>query len=179
MSTKQELLDQIEVLKKKVNELDNPEFSIIEDWMKKGIKYFILDFDNDGDVEEYEFSSRHFNCRDELDNIDKSLINFGLAFETQEDARDFRYWLEMRNKLAKLAKFLNKSEKIDWNNEHQTKYVISFVSSGAARYGFNLSRAVIARSPFEIYCLDPSFLAKAIEQFGEKELIDFYTNYNL
>ena len=174
MSTKQELLDQIEILKKKVNELDNPEFSIVEDWMKPGEDGYVIDFESDGDITDIPLGS--YSKSEKLDGVDESLINFGLLFETQEEARDFRYWLQTRNYLAKLAKFLNKGQEIDWDNHNQSKYNIHY---NIKRKEFNQIPWFETKSPFEVYCLDENFLQKAIELMGEKTLIDFYTDYNV
>lgn len=104
-------------------------------------------------------------CRDT--DVDDYRISIGNCFKTEEEAEKQKRVLINTQKLKDLADALNGSVKINWKDRHQEKYSI-ILNAEQLSTGINY----FCRLQGAVYCLDKNFLAKAIEEIGEKELIE-------
>ena len=92
-------------------------------------------------------------------------------FKTQEEAQTHLDNINTYYELMDLAEELNDGEKINWEDEDQEKFYITF--------NFILNNIVQDYSRYikrigSIYCLDEDFLEKAKERIGEERLIKLF-----
>lgn len=99
-------------------------------------------------------------------NMDKYKISIGNCFRTEEEAEKHKRILINTQKLKDLAERLNNGQDIDWGNSCQLKYFIKLSN------GLCLDGKWVVRHQGTIYCLNKSFLTKAIEEIGEEALIE-------
>lgn len=89
------------------------------------------------------------------------------CFKTQEEAKQEAEKILIRRQLEDIAKRLNKTEKIDWNDNNQPKYFFYFAFSSDEIVNFyhlrNKEQGVVC-------CLDKNFLNVAVEEIGEERL---------
>lgn len=164
---KQQILEQIDELKQKIEELEkevnSPEFEGI----KKNIRfradysmpYFFIN--NEGMV------SRGIEQHRPLDDF---RYNSGNYFETEEQAKDFKENILTKQALKDLALELNEGVEIDWENYAQSKFNIYYNG-----YHFSnelkLDSADCYTEIGQVYCLNTDFLTIAKDRIGEEKLI--------
>ena len=160
---KQQILEQIDELKQKIEKLEkevnSPEFEGIKKGVRQkpeyGEKYYYLD---DGGGINYAYWSN--------DNIDLFRFNTGNCFKTEQEAEDYKENLLTKQALKDLALELNNGVEIDWENENQKKYCLEcdwYSLDDNVTYSYiNLS---------QVYCLNENFLTIAKYRIGEEKLI--------
>lgn len=90
------------------------------------------------------------------------------CFKTEQEAQEHLENLKTKGELRLLAEELNEDEVIDWNDDDQDKYFI--------QYDFHLKMLMReyncdVQNQGTIYCLNETFLDKAINHIGEERLI--------
>lgn len=91
------------------------------------------------------------------------------CFQTREQAEQEAEKILVRRQLEDIAKRLNKGQEIDWNDENQYKWYITYNTLfGFATYSIaeNTTQGVV-------YCLDKNFLNTAIKEIREGRLIKY------
>ena len=92
-------------------------------------------------------------------------------FRTQAEAEKALNKIIIYNQLKDLAERLNDGETINWNDSNQRKWRICFdTSAKKLDYEYNLTYKCLA----EIYCLDPDFLDRALDEIGEEDLMKLF-----
>lgn len=162
---KQELIEQIDELKQRIEvlekEVNSPEFEEI----KKGVrqmpemnkKYFYIDGSGCIVSEIWTNSSP-----------DLFRFNTGNCFKTEQEAEDYKENLLTKQVLKDLALELNNEVEIDWNNDGQYKYYLAYSQKDNK---FFLSCATTYQVLEQVYCLDETFLNIAKDRVGEEKLI--------
>lgn len=89
------------------------------------------------------------------------------CFRTRGQAEAEAEKILVRRMLEDIARRLNKTEKIDWNNEDQCKYFIHF---SYWQDKIQLNSSWKSKLSLGIYCLDKSFLDVALEEIGRERL---------
>ena len=97
---------------------------------------------------------------------DNYRISTGNCFATKEEAEKHKTILINTQKLKDLAERLNNGKEINWNNDCSKYYI--YLEKGKLHCNW------IIRIQIQgiVYCLDESFLDKAIEEIGEESLIE-------
>ena len=95
----------------------------------------------------------------------------GNYFKTEEQAEKMLEKIKIYVKLKRLAEKLNNGQKIDWNNNEQKKYYISFFEGNKKLYSTYMYNT---KDIGQIYCLDKDFLEKAKQEIGEKNLLKLF-----
>ena len=166
---KKELQNKIEDLEKqfkeKITELKNQFNSIEFEGVKKGVRempeyqeiyYF---FNSDGKIIRtywYETESDIFR------------FNIGNCFKTEQEAEEYKENLLTKQALKDLALELNNGVEIDWSDENQNKYVITFYNDLKM---LNCYKNSFNKDLGQIYCLDYQFLTIATVRIGKEKLI--------
>ena len=91
------------------------------------------------------------------------------CFKTREEAQVEAEKILVRRMLEDIARRLNKGQEIDWSDENQYKWYITYNTLfGFATYSIseNTTQGVV-------YCLDKNFLNAAIKEIGEGRLIKY------
>lgn len=127
-------------------------------------KYYTVCADGSIDYTNYDF-----------DNADKRFMAIGNCFQTEEQAEFMVEKLKVIHELEKFA-FENNEEEIDWNNENQEKYIITF-NHITQDFGINLWR-VSRSNPFNVYFTSEELAKKAIETIGEERIKKYYFGVN-
>lgn len=149
--------------------LENAENVCADDWEvveekkwgpKKGAVYWYIN--PDGGIDYYSY---------ENDETDKNFIAIGNCFQTEKQAEFMVEKLKVIHELEKFA-YENNSEEIDWNNENQEKYIITF-NHITQDCGINLWR-VSRSNPFNVYFTSEEIARKAIETIGEERIKRYY-----
>ena len=96
--------------------------------------------------------------------------SFCNCFKTREQAETEADKIFVRRQLEDIAKRLNKGEKIDWNDNNQFKYSISFDFHTNKITSY---RCFQQKEQGVIYCLDKNFLDIAKREIGEDRLIKY------
>lgn len=99
---------------------------------------------------------------------DERRYNFYNCFKTQEEAKQEADKIFVRRQLEDIAKRLNKGEKIDWDNNEQSKYCIGLHCNNPVIY-FVFTR----KNQGTVYCLSSNFLDVAKREIGEDRLIKY------
>ena len=147
----EELGKEIEKLKSQSGERCRADFGC-EYWYIDDGGDIISDDDNDWGCDEHRF-------------------NIGNYFKTEEEALKYVDKILIYNKLKDLAERLNDGETINWNDSNQQKWRIYFdTSAKRLDYEYNLTYKCLA----EIYCLNPDFLDRALEEIGEEDLMKLF-----
>ena len=165
---KQQILEQINELKQKIEELEkevnSPEFEGIKKGVRQkpedGEEYFFVD----------SFGEIYHNdwCDDYRDLF---RFNTGNCFKTEQEAEDYKENLLTKQALKDLALELNNGVEIDWVNETQKKY--SFIySHNKNKLYYTPNEAWQELGP--IYSLDYKFLEIAKDRLGEEKLIKLF-----
>ena len=91
------------------------------------------------------------------------------CFKTREEAQVEAEKILVRRMLEDIARRLNKGQEIDWSDENQYKWYITYNTLfGFATYSIseNTTQGVV-------YCLDKNFLNAAIKEIGEGRLVKY------
>lgn len=123
-------------------------------------KYYIICSDGSIDYNNYD-----------CDYADKRIMNIGNCFQTEEQAEFMVEKLKVIHELEKFA-FDNNEKEIDWNNENQEKYIITFnhITQDCGICLWRVSRS----NPFNIYFTSEEIAEKAIEAIGEDRIKKYY-----
>ena len=162
---KQQILEQIDELKQKIEELKkkvtSPEFEGVKKGVRQkpecGVVYFYLKHDG-------YIGSTHWGIED----TDLFRFNTGNCFKTEQEAKDYKENLLTKQALKDLALELNNGVEIDWDDFYQEKYRIFSVG------GFtDLEYEYVGQTTDtgQVYCLNENFLTIAKDRIGEEKLI--------
>lgn len=164
---KQQILEQIDELKQKIEELEKEVKSSEFEEIKKGVRwkpeyyqnYFYID--DCGKLESESYMDY---------DADLFRFNTGNCFKTEEEAEEYRENLLTKQALKDLALELNNGVKIDWENYAQSKFSIYY---NDVRFGqeLKLDSADCYMEIGQIYCLNNDFLTIAKDRIGEEKLI--------
>ena len=123
-------------------------------------KYYIICSDGSIDYNNYDF-----------DNADKNFIAIGNCFQTKDQAEFMAEKLKVIHELEKFA-YENNEKEIDWNNEDQEKYIITFnhITQDCGIILWRVSRS----NPFNVYFTSEELAKKAIETIGEDRIKKYY-----
>ena len=91
------------------------------------------------------------------------------CFKSEKQAEQEVEKILVRRMLEDIAKRLNKGQELDWNDENQYKWYITYNTLfGFATYSIaeNTTQGVV-------YCLDKNFLNTVIKEIGEGRLIKY------
>lgn len=94
--------------------------------------------------------------------------NLGFAFKTKEEAEFRKEQLLVENELRRFA--AENNEEIDWNDENQPKYYISY-------HSISNTVSIDAKSTFksnDVYFTSAEIAQKAIDTIGEDRIKKFY-----
>lgn len=161
---KQQIIEQIDELKQKIEELEkevnSPEFEGIKKGVrqmpKKGEVYYFVDSAG------YVSHTYWAGGEDDLFRF-----NTGNCFITEQEAIDFKENLLTKQQLKDLALELNNGVKIDWKSEKQDKYYL-YLDYQTNTLSMNW---VYSEQDNNIYSLNAEFLIIAKERIGEEKLI--------
>lgn len=92
------------------------------------------------------------------------------CFRTKEQAKLEAEKILVRRQLEDIAKRLNKGVKIDWHNQTQIKYGISYNTDTNVIETYFAS---FNKSMGSTYCLDVNFKDIAIKEIGEERLLSY------
>lgn len=101
------------------------------------------------------------------DSSDDYAYKTNNCFKTEKEAKQHLNNIETEIELRQLAEELNDDEKIDWENENQSKYYLTYDYLENTIYQQWEDTNKTAKN---IYCLDEKFKDKAIEEIGEEKL---------
>lgn len=162
---KQQILEQIDELKQKIEELEkevnSPEFDEVKKGVRQkpecGVVYFYLKHDG-------YIGSTHWGIED----TDLFRFNTGNCFKTEQETKDFKENLLTKQALKDLALELNNGVEIDWDYYYQLKYYILY-NNKFKTLSIDFDRNHQCSS--KIYCINPNFLDIAKDRIGEEKLI--------
>ena len=105
------------------------------------------------------------------EDFDHTKISIGNCFQTEEQAEFMAEKLKVIHELEKFA-FENNEKEIDWNNEDQEKYIITFnhITQDCGIILWRVSRS----NPFNVYFTSEELAKKAIETIGEDRIKKYY-----
>lgn len=154
---KQEILNEINKTKEHLANMEKmlKEYEY-ERWKpKEGEKYYAINRYLEATTDEW-FDTSHNN----------EMFNLYNVFRTREQAEQEAEKILVRRQLEDIARGLNKGNKIDWYDENQFKWYISYNNfCGIKTYSVSENR-----TQGTIYCLDEKFLDVAIQEIGEERL---------
>ena len=161
---KQQILEQIDELKEKIEELENQVNSLKFEGIKKGVRqkpedgeeYFFID----------SFGEIYHNDSDD-DYHDLFRYNTGNCFKTEQEAEYYKENLLTKQALKDLALELNNGIEIDWKSEKQDKYYL-YLDYQTNTLSMNW---VYTEQENTTYCLNAEFLVIAKDRIGEEKLI--------
>lgn len=164
---KQQILEQIDELKQKIEELEKEVNSPDFDEVKKGVRqkpkvgerYFYVD--SCGSID-YEFWQET--------ETDLFRFNTGNCFKTEQEAEDYKENLLTKQALKDLALELNNGVEIDWNDYSVTKYYIYFKESQDLLFYDGRDCCDYLKN-LNVYCLNSDFFKIAKDRIGEEKLI--------
>lgn len=163
---KEEILKEIEKTKQNLASLeqmleDTEWRERVERWKSRtsGCYYFVTDnltiakenFEECGDYDTCKYNA--YNC-----------------FQTREQAEAEAKKILIRRQLEDIARRLNKGVKIDWHNQTQIKYGISYNTDTNVIETYFAS---FNKSMGSTYCLDVNFKDIAIKEIGEERLLSY------
>ena len=110
------------------------------------------------------------NLSDYSDDFDRFNKETGNYFKTKEEAEEYLEDLKIKTEIKNIAKELNGDKKIDWNDEDQTKYYLTYshVFSSVAN-----SREYLHQQEGTTYCLHWNFMNICIERIGYERLENY------
>ena len=161
---KQQIIEQIDELKQKIEILENQVNSLEFEGIKKGVRK------KPEDGEKYFFvNSRGYIDYKFCEEIETDLFRFntGNCFKTEQEAEDCKENLLTKQALKDLALELNNGVEIDWKSHKQEKYYIYF---DYGKMGLNQYYSYMAQQAC-INCLNENFLTIAKDRIGEEKLI--------
>ena len=91
------------------------------------------------------------------------------CFKTREEAQAEAEKILVRRQLEDIARRLNKGQEIDWSDENQYKWYITYNTI----FGFTTYSVCENTTQGVVYCLDKNFLNTAIKEIGEGRLIKY------
>lgn len=160
---REEILSEIEKAKEHLANMEKMlEECEYERWKPKdNEKYWYLD--SYGSVNYTLFMSK-------IENDTTRFKNYN-CFPTREQAEQEVENILVRRQLEDIARRLNKSKEIDWNNFNQNKYFISFncATQLIERDVYNLKNKVQG----VVYCLSDDFVSVAIQEIGVERLLTY------
>lgn len=92
------------------------------------------------------------------------------CFQTREQAEQDAEKILVRRQLEDIARRLNKSKEIDWNNFAQDKYFLGIDYNKYLAMSVGLSCCNNIRTQGTVYCLNRNFKDVAIQEIGEERL---------
>lgn len=164
---KQEIIEQIEELKQKIEVIENnvtsPKFEDTKKYARKRPKYgesyhVLTDF---GKVIETIWYN--------LIEADFFRFKIGNCFKTEQEAKDYKENTITKRELRDLALELNRGVKIDWKDYNQCKFFLYYSSEDDALLSSYCYAGQITLG--QIYCLDFRFLEIAQERIGKERLV--------
>ena len=162
---KQQILEQIDELKQKIEVLEkkvnSPEF--------EGIKKSVRQMPKKGEVY-YFVDSAGYVSHTYWAGGEEDLFRFntGNCFKTEQEAIDFKENLITKQQLKDLALEINNGVEIDWDYYYQLKYYILY-NNKFKTLSIDFDRNHQCSS--KIYCINPNFLDIAKDRIGEEKLI--------
>ena len=96
-------------------------------------------------------------------------VKFYNCFKSEKQAEAEAEKILVRRQLEDIARRLNKGEEIDWSDEHQYKWYITYNTI----FGFTTYSVCENTTQGVVYCLDKNFLNTAIKEIGEGRLIKY------
>lgn len=99
---------------------------------------------------------------------DNFLFEIGNYFETEEQAENYKEKLLIEQELKDIAMELNKGKDIDWDNDRQDKFCISYNKT----FSSGLTYEIYYNTKIQgvVYCLDKNFKYIAIKRIGKERL---------
>lgn len=161
---KEKIIEQIDELKQKIEQLENevnsPEFEGIEKGVRQKPKY--------GD-DYYYLKDNGQIGHDVWADLESDIFRFnsGNTFNTEEKTGDFKKNILTKQQLKYLALELNNGVEIDWKNDRQPKhylYIDHDINLLTTEYAVTVQENIV-------YCLNNQFLKIAKERIGEEKLI--------
>lgn len=162
---KQEILEQIDELKQKIEQIEKEVKSNKDEEAKKGVR------------QKPEIGEEYYCLTDE-GKVNKAIWNglyrdylrfdIGNCFKTEQEALSYRENLLTKQALKDLALELNNGVEIDWVNETQKKYCFVY-SHNKNKLDYTPNEAW--QELGHIYSLDYKFLEVAKDRIGEDKLI--------
>ena len=101
-------------------------------------------------------------------------VNLGFVYATKEARDKAMFKLEIETKLKNIAERLNKGQKIDWEDEDQSKFIILYNCRSKILGLLDLYGVFSWKYQGGIYCLDENFLDVAKQEIGEENLIKYF-----
>lgn len=153
---KEEILKEIEKTKQHLTNMEKMLKECDERWKPKDNEKFWY-IDSSGLVNyslfmsETESRFKNYNC-----------------FQTREQAEQEAEKILARRMLEDIARRLNKGEKIDWNNNEQSKYYIELYCNNIIT-NFHYCHKIQGT----VYCLDKNFKDIAFQKIGEERLVRY------
>lgn len=162
---KEEMIEQIDDLKQKLEELEKQVNSIEIEGIKEGVrwkpeydkKYYFLS-DSGSITFTYWFN---LIC-------DSFRFNIGNCFKTQQEAEEYKENLITKQALKDLALELNNGVEIDWNDLTQQKFYLECAPI-QNKLDDNFANGWVISGT--IFCLNEDFLPIAKDRIGEEKLI--------
>ena len=96
-------------------------------------------------------------------------IKFYNCFKSEKQAEAEAEKILVGRQLEDIARRLNKGRELDWNDEHQYKWYITYNTI----FGFTTYSVCENTTQGVVYCLDKNFLNTAIKEIGEGRLIKY------
>lgn len=158
MKNLEELKKKYEELGKEIERLENQSDV---NW-RAGLNEMYFYINEYGDIY-YEFENDS--------EFDDNAYKTGNYFKTEEQAEKILEKIKIYVKLKRVAEKLNNGQKIDWNNNEQKKYYISFFEGNKKLYSTYMYNT---KDIGQIYCLDEDFLEKAKQEIGEENLLKLF-----
>ena len=154
MNNLEELKQELKKLENKINELENKGNN---NYKRPRYKDYYCLIDTGGIA----------YVKDQNDEIDDFRFKIGNYFKIEESIENHKEKLLIEQELKDIARELNKGKEIDWEDDNQDKYYLSFgYYKDEIDCSFNNSYKVQG----VIYCLDKNFKNVAIERIGEERL---------
>lgn len=149
------MLDEAEKLKQKIDSIPDKK---AERWKPElGGRYFFLN--SDGDIISIIWGNT---------SCDLYRFNVGNCFKTFDEAFDYKENLLTKQQLKDLALELNDGVEIDWDNNNQEKFAISY------SYYFKEIKSIsvfLCPDLGQVYCISSDFMSEAVKRIGEEKLI--------
>ena len=111
-------------------------------------------------------TSRDINGKFDIDVARYRTYN---CFKTKKQAELEAEKILVRRQLEDIARRLNEGQEIDWSNEDQYKWYITYNTI----FGFTTYSVSENTTQGVVYCLDKNFLNTAIKEIGEGRLIKY------
>ena len=154
MNNLEELKQELKKLENKLNELENKGNN---NYKRPRYKDYYCLIDTGGIA----------YVKDQNDEIDDFRFKIGNYFKIEESIENHKEKLLIEQELRDIARELNKGEEIDWDDDSQDKYCVSYnFSNDCITYNFNSSVKIQGI----IYCLNKDFKDIAVERIGEERL---------